>query len=654
MPADQHRTSSAIEIETIDGNAPWPLCEECKQLFLGPNVTALLRGPSEDALRIKRGNVSMLRSAVNGCNLCRELLCMPFNFKYQGQKIREESGASYIANWPIGPWQNRLRRQEKDERELEKQIEFSFELYDGGVRVTRMGKPASEPGSTSLLFNIGTSFDDVAAVDIEFRHIRVNVFGQKIASHVQTLMTECDTGHQRCHSMRKEVPSRPPSRLLNVSPLYRNKQEHINLEEIPHSSQGLQYAALSYRWGAPQPNATKTQNYNVYLNQILLSSLPQAIIGAVKITRRLGLKYLWVDSLCIQQDSTIDITNELSRMGSIYSNSSITIAASSAVNCNQQILSRHLPKRPMNFRYRTSSGAIGSISLYRSGTIDYPLTEPVGSRAWIFQEYFMAPRILILSKYQVSYICKENSWYDHSLASMHRNRRTKSRRVDLSFPGDWTLLLQQFSRREMSNPVDKLPAIGSIAAYFSPRANGPYLAGIWQSDVHAQLLWSATSQNVLQKPDKWRAPSWSPLAVDGDIRFHVTRINFPDLEIVRAVVTPLSPLVPFGQIREGYLTAKARVVKVLHFHPLYDSLDDGFKFKSWDTFIGETPPVDLPSVFCLLIGWQTKAGQAYGLFVKELDVDCYTRLGLFMIDKSASEELIASFMKAEQKVIRLV
>jgi Heterokaryon incompatibility protein (HET) len=45
------------------------------------------------------------------------------------------------------------------------------------------------------------------------------------------------------------------------------------------------------------------------------------------VTRRFGLKYLWIDVLCIMQDSENDIVAERSTMSTIYANSACNLAA---------------------------------------------------------------------------------------------------------------------------------------------------------------------------------------------------------------------------------------------------------------------------------------------------------------------------------------
>ena len=98
------------------------------------------------------------------------------------------------------------------------------------------------------------------------------------------------------------------------------------------------YATLSYCWGGPQRKATSTENLASYLDRIELRTLPQTLQDAVFVTRKLGLQYIWIDSLCIVQDAELMKTHEVGRMDRIYSNSYITISANCATSCEDGFL----------------------------------------------------------------------------------------------------------------------------------------------------------------------------------------------------------------------------------------------------------------------------------------------------------------------------
>jgi hypothetical protein len=90
------------------------------------------------------------------------------------------------------------------------------------------------------------------------------------------------------------------------------------------------YIALSYVWGEPQAHSTTQDRLEMYQGGIELSALPQTIRDAIRVTHSLGYRFLWIDSLCILQDSDEDKRNEIGNMRSIYSDSSLVIIAASA------------------------------------------------------------------------------------------------------------------------------------------------------------------------------------------------------------------------------------------------------------------------------------------------------------------------------------
>lgn len=73
-----------------------------------------------------------------------------------------------------------------------------------------------------------------------------------------------------------------------------------------------------------------------------VTSHPQTVIDAKLVCRKLGFQYLWIDALCIIQDSQQDKAHEILRMGLIYSNAIITISTTSAIGVNDGFLTRRI------------------------------------------------------------------------------------------------------------------------------------------------------------------------------------------------------------------------------------------------------------------------------------------------------------------------
>lgn len=97
-----------------------------------------------------------------------------------------------------------------------------------------------------------------------------------------------------------------------------------------HETGGLQrgrYATLSHCWGRSQHLRTLTSNRQGFMEKIVWAELPRTYADAARVTRALGIRYLWIDSLCIVQDDTSDWDAEAARMGGVYQQSYVTLAA---------------------------------------------------------------------------------------------------------------------------------------------------------------------------------------------------------------------------------------------------------------------------------------------------------------------------------------
>jgi len=96
-----------------------------------------------------------------------------------------------------------------------------------------------------------------------------------------------------------------------------------------------EYVALSYCWGGPQAVLTRIANIASNKQALPLDNFPPTLENAIQVTKRLGSSCLWIDALCIIQDSTEDKAIEINKMGSIYRNATLTIFAANASSVNE-------------------------------------------------------------------------------------------------------------------------------------------------------------------------------------------------------------------------------------------------------------------------------------------------------------------------------
>lgn len=120
-----------------------------------------------------------------------------------------------------------------------------------------------------------------------------------------------------------------PTRVLDIglNPQDNSGEAVITLKETGEAENGI-YMTLSHCWGSKEFITSSKRTYAQRQKAIRTSELPQSFRDAVEITRGLGIRYLWIDSLCIIQDGPRDWEIESSKMADVFSNSWLNVAIS--------------------------------------------------------------------------------------------------------------------------------------------------------------------------------------------------------------------------------------------------------------------------------------------------------------------------------------
>lgn len=349
--------------------------------------------------------------------------------------------------------------------------------------------------------------------------------------------------------------------------------------------------ALSYVWGEDQPHKTRRNNVDIYVRQgIDVQLIPQTIRDAILSTKRLGLRYLWVDAFCILQDSREDKVNEIARMRSIFRDAYVTVTAASAQKVSEGFLQdRPAPTPPIRLPFRCSDGPIGSM-LLRKGAGEP--SEPVNTRAWCLEERLLTPRALIYASHTLQYECVSHivNVGNANSRSFRRDMRlpikmfqpkpphSPSEENSLDLRNAWNNVISMYAERALTRPRDRLLALGGVVEEFHRFWNSSrYIAGLWQHNLLEDLLWSKDVHPRYPRPTKYRAPSWSWAAVDGPIlppvSMQITRAEYCryECEVLHCETTLVSEHLPFGEVTDGYLELSAILGRVV-WHPEENAL----------------------------------------------------------------------------------
>lgn len=179
------------------------------------------------------------------------------------------------------------------------------------------------------------------------------------------------------------------------------------------------YACLSYVWGkGSQVQYTHATRSRLEANHGLQAGdglgLPQTIKDAIKVTREVGLRYLWVDALCILQDDPADKASIIAKMGPIYSGATLTIVATANTDPHQGLPgvvgNADTPSTRRRRRRQAVARVQGGITL--AAMLHDPRKEAPdieasawSSRAWTFQERALSRRAVHFTDSQMVFKC---------------------------------------------------------------------------------------------------------------------------------------------------------------------------------------------------------------------------------------------------------
>jgi hypothetical protein len=275
--------------------------------------------------------------------------------------------------------------------------------------------------------------------------------------------------------------------------------------------------------------------------------MPQTYQDAIHVTHALGLRYLWIDALCIIQECPKDWAKENQNMGNIYKNSHITIAPIANKSCSEGFLQyreelvngrqRQIAQIRSSTKSRPASSSIFYLLEKLGGTISLESIQKDDDpglwsrRGWTFQEYQLSPRMLGFGQHYLFFDCRKGEQAESGEGrALYDTRRAlfKTRGSDpnpslgyIDGYSEWyDIIGNVYSSRHFTQPSDRLPALTGFAKEWETmiKEGGEidrYVAGLWEKDMPRGLLWRSQSKG--SRPLEYAAPSWSWASIIGEV-----------------------------------------------------------------------------------------------------------------------------------------
>ena len=572
------------------------LCELCSKLF--DSEAAWVEDPSYTSgdrhYRFHHDIRTLESSADAGCHLCNLILsqiALP-----DLEMMRKDLDEAFVSSCQqMGIMISR--------------IEDSYYLQVNAWRHYTSSQSVDFDGFDHTVFTKQQAWSKIAELDVnleeqdytnEERSISHLNCSDATLLQIAQWMGECLTSHSKCFDIQSVTATRDilPLRLLDLAAPALHT-DLIKLESSEALSVLTVYATLSHCWGGHCKTFLTSSSLGIFQTGIHLNTLPRTFQEAVLLTRKLGIRYLWIDALCIVQDSHQDWSHQASLMGDFYANSSLTISATGSSDSGGGLYHSRSPLSvwPCRITATWDCFPVDKLVINKPGWVEERTLEPLGTRGWAFQEWLLSKRTIHLSQDQVRWECHclaasevyPKGLKDHDI-DFH-GVPTKSVIKLLKFKNAstlWRRIKEDYSEKHLTVATDKLTAFAGIARMVHKVLKSPsedYVAGLWRPELMTELLWEKSTPTkevkVIRKDhlSQYIAPSWSWASIDSRIWYPLLGVYKEDsfgvyADIVEAKTFPQGD--QYGPVNGGFLSIRGSLFNV----ELASSQDTSLKYPS--------------------------------------------------------------------------
>ena len=332
--------------------------------------------------------------------------------------------------------------------------------------------------------------------------------------------------------------------------------------------------------------------------------MPIVFQHALTFTSRMGYKYLWIDALCIIQDSAEDWANEANSMKDVYKNGVLNLSALNPRSAEDGLLvDRWVDGRPVLVKNDTVNiQPQGSFHEIRFDDYWQHLVEeaPLSRRAWVLQERLLSPRVLYFTACELAFECRQFAAVETfprglplwmKLGSSSKQHVAFDPRFNLAEPNIferlrnqtlrslnqpehvgvknvlliWYKMLASYTACGLTKQSDRLVALSGLARYFQDSLRDEYLAGHWKCDIPHSIMWSCTDPSRCRRDDT-SGPSWSWASVTGPVEVRAQDAE-ADVTFLSGSVRSADDAHGTGAVLGGTLRLRARLAEVRRWYP---------------------------------------------------------------------------------------
>lgn len=341
-----------------------------------------------------------------------------------------------------------------------------------------------------------------------------------------------------------------PNRLLHIDwdndviTLWESLSEQPGLPDIPDM---IEYATLSHCWLNSDPRVPRllTSNIEQWKQGYTLSSLPAAVRDAARVAHLNDIHFLFIDSLCILQDSEEDFKEQFPMVGYYFRDSILSIVAAASPTPDDAFL--HPPKKDWitkKIEFAAPSGASAIMTLRRrhsrpvssSDVVDEASALPhlaIGSfrrtgllygRHWCLEEALLGTRVIHFTSAGIMWDCKRHNCTREGVDTYLRTDVFKARFRARNDSEMWLDAVQFHTSCPLLCGKDRLSAISALATMSEMAIEDRYIAGLWRRSIELGLLWEVdlrpgqlnTTKITIPYKDQ-KAPSFSWASLDAPV-----------------------------------------------------------------------------------------------------------------------------------------